>query len=70
MAKYSDEELLNHFKSQGLEQAEIEKIFEKLQAYDSSVFRQSIFDAIETGGFDLRAVIDEAMGEDSAGKEE
>lgn len=70
MAKYSDEDLLNHFKSQGLSQTEIDKIFEKLQEYDSSVFRQSIFDAIETGSFDLRSVIDEAMGEDSAGKEE
>lgn len=69
MAKYSDEELLNHLKSQGFGQAEIDKILEKLQEYDSSVFRQSVFDAIETGGFDLRAVIDEAMGEDSAGEE-
>lgn len=69
MAKYSDEELLNHLKSQGFEQAEIDRIFEKLQDYDSSVFRQSIFDAIETGGFDLRALIDEAMGEDSESPE-
>ncbi len=70
MAKYSDEELLNYLKGQGFAQAEIDKIFEKLEEYDSSVFRQSIFDAIETGSFDLRAVIDEAMGEDSAGNEE
>ncbi len=65
MANYSDEELIEFLTTEGYAKAAIDKILVKLRQYDSSVFRQSVFDAIETGGFDLRTVIDEAIDDDS-----
>jgi len=68
MANYSDDELIEFLTNEGYEKDAIDKILVKLRQYDSSVFRQSLFDAIETGGFDLRSVIDEAI--DGASSEE
>jgi len=66
MANYSDEELIEFLTTQGYGKTEIDKILVKLREYDSSVFRQSVFDAIETGGFDLRSLIDKAIGDESS----
>ena len=66
MANYSDAELIVYLKEEGYNQAEIDKVLAKLRDYDSSVFRQSVFDAIETDSFDLRSIVDEAMGKESS----
>lgn len=68
MADYSDAELIVYLKDEGYNQSDIEKILAKLRKYDSSVFRDSVFDAIETGGFDLRSLVDEALGNESSGE--
>lgn len=66
MANYSDAELIVYLKEEGYNQAEIDKVLAKLRDYDSSVFRQSVFDAIETDSFDLRSIVDEAMSKESS----
>ena len=42
---------------------EVERIMRRLDRYDAEMIRQSIFDSIDTGGFDIEAVINEALGD-------
>jgi len=41
----------------------IAKILERLDRFDEKVNRDSVFDAMETGEFDMDALIKEALGE-------
>jgi hypothetical protein len=41
----------------------IEKILARLDQYDSRVNRESVFDAMEQGEFDMDALIKEALGD-------
>ena len=41
----------------------IEKIMKRLEQYDAQTVRDALFDSIETGGFDIEAVIQEALEE-------
>ncbi len=47
----------------GYPPAVIEKILERLDQYDSRVNRESVFDAMEKGEFDMDALIKEALGD-------
>jgi hypothetical protein len=52
---------------QGHTIAEIEKILEKVREYDEQTAHESVFDSIDTGHFDLRKLIDQALGRESPG---
>ncbi|MGD9724579.1 MAG: hypothetical protein AB7O59_04060 [Pirellulales bacterium] len=41
----------------------VEKILERLDQYDSRVNRESVFDAMAKGEFDMDALIKDALGE-------
>jgi hypothetical protein len=43
---------------------EIEKIMARLGQYDARVVRDALFDSMETGDFDIDAIIEEALAED------
>ena len=42
---------------------EIAKILAKVEQYDAETVSGSIFDSIDSGDFDIAAIIDEALGE-------
>ncbi len=67
MADSEYSELIEQLKSQGHDQATIERVLEKLRKYDEDTIRQSVFDSIEGGTFDLDAIIQQAI--DSATEE-
>jgi hypothetical protein len=48
----------------GYPPAAIEKILERLDHYDSRVNRESVFDAMAAGDFDMDALIKEALAEE------
>jgi hypothetical protein len=47
----------------GYPPAAIEKILQRLDQYDSRVNRESVFDAVAKGEFDMDALIKDALGE-------
>ena len=54
-------ELRTFLQQRGHSESEIEKVVEKLGQHDSDVLRQSVFDSIAAGSFDLEAIIKEAL---------
>ena len=64
MSDDDSKELAEFLQRRGHTQEEIDKILGKLDSYDDDVQRQSIFDSIESGGFDLDRVIREALEEE------
>ena len=47
----------------GYTPAVIEKILQRLDQFDAKVNRESVFDAMETGEFDMDALIKDALGD-------
>ena len=41
------------------------KILEKLEAYDAQTTHESVFDSINSGKFDIAALIEEALADDT-----
>ncbi len=56
-------ELKAWLSEKGYSSDEIEKILERLDQFDAKVNRDSVFDAMETGEFDMDALIKDALGE-------
>ncbi len=54
--------LIEHLTEQGLNQHDIEQVISKLNQRDKQTFRESVFDSIERGSFNLKAIIAEAIG--------
>jgi hypothetical protein len=51
----------------GYPPAAIQKILEHLDQYDARINRESVFDAMAKGEFDMDALIKEALGDESSG---
>ncbi|MDP6448043.1 MAG: hypothetical protein QGG36_01665 [Pirellulaceae bacterium] len=49
---------------------EIAKILARLAQYDADVMRQSVFDSIDGGGFDLDTIIQDALGDEESPSDE
>ena len=45
---------------------EIDRIMGQLESYDAQAVRDSIFDSIDTGQFDIEQVIRKALGDEDA----
>ena len=45
----------------GYPQAAIERILQRLDAFDSKINRESVFDAMDTGELDMDALIKDAL---------
>lgn len=56
-------QLVAWLEDQGHPSEAIERILEKVAEYDARTVHESVFDSIETGAFDLAAVIKEALAE-------
>ena len=56
-------EITQWLAERGYPPAAIEKILERLDQYDSHVNRESVFDAMEKGEFDMDALIKDALGD-------
>jgi len=48
----------------GHSREEVERIMRQLENYDAQAVRDSIFDSIDTGQFNIEQVIREALGEE------
>ena len=59
----NEQQLVDYLKQRGHSQADIDKILKRLADHDEQTFRQSVFDSIEGGSFDLEAIIKEALEE-------
>lgn len=61
----SDEncELVDYLKRRGHSQGEVDQILANLQQRENDVLRQSIFDSIAAGNFDLEEIIKQALGD-------
>ena len=59
----NEQQLVEYLKQRGHSQADIEKIVKRLADHDQEMFRQSVFDSIESGSFNLEAIIKEALDE-------
>jgi hypothetical protein len=57
------EELVAWLTERGHSPEEITKILAKVEQYDAETVSGSIFDSIDSGDFDIAAIIDEALGE-------
>ena len=57
-------QLISWLENQGHSPAEVEKILAKVDEYDVKTVQESIFDSIESGAFNLQAIIDEALGKE------
>ncbi|MEO1525977.1 MAG: hypothetical protein AAFX06_11115 [Planctomycetota bacterium] len=56
----NDESLLTHLLTEeGCSLEEIDQILRKLQEHDQRTVRESVFDSIEAGRFDLQSLIQE-----------
>lgn len=59
-----DKELMIHYLTeQGHSWDEIERVLGKLEDWDERSIRESVFDSIEHGTFNLSAIIKEALDE-------
>ena len=58
-------ELVDWLRSQGHDDAQIDRILAKVDKYDNQTMHESIFDSIDSGDFDIQSLIDEALGEES-----
>jgi len=56
-------ELVGWLTERGHSPEEIAKILAKVEQYDAETVSGSIFDSIDSGDFDISAIIDEALGE-------
>ena len=56
-------ELVGWLTERGHSPEEIDKILAKVEQYDAETVSGSIFDSIDSGDFDIAAIIDEALGE-------
>lgn len=63
------QELIEWLRSQGHNDQQIELILAKVEDYDNQTMHESIFDSIDNGAFDIAALIDEALEEESASDE-
>jgi hypothetical protein len=57
-------EITQWLADRGYPPAAIEKILQRLDRFDAQVNRDSVFDAMETGEFDMDALINEALKEE------
>ena len=65
MAKESfTDEIKNWLADRGHTAEEVDKIMRRLEQFDETIVRDSIFDSMETGGFDMEAIIQQALAED------
>ena len=60
-ASKHNEEVVQWLRQRGHTPEEIEKIQAKLAAYDEMVVRDALFDAMNSGSFDINMVIKEAL---------
>ncbi len=58
-----DETLVQYLQEQGCSAAEIDQILAKLNQYDKRAVRDSVFDSIASGGFNLQQIIDDLKQE-------
>ncbi|MEN0110535.1 MAG: hypothetical protein AAF805_07400 [Planctomycetota bacterium] len=56
-------QLVAWLQDRGHSAEEIDRILAKVAEYDDRTARESVFDSIETGGFDLQGLIDEALAD-------
>jgi predicted DNA-binding protein (UPF0278 family) len=57
----SDAALVEFLQQRGHSQEEIDKIVKRLAEHDAASMRQSIFDSIAGGSFNLDAIIEQAL---------
>lgn len=58
-----DETLVAYLHGQGCNEEDVRRVLEKLQRHDQETFRDSVFDSIERGSFDLQSIIEESKDE-------
>lgn len=58
------EELVTWLKDRGHTPDEIAKILDKVAEYDARTINESIFDSIDSGDFNLAALIQEALAKE------
>lgn len=61
------EELVGWLRERGHTSEEIVKILVKVDQYDQQTIRESIFDSVSDGTFDIAALIDEALSDGKEG---
>ncbi len=61
MSETSHAQLIAWLQDQGHSKEEIDKILAKVAEYDERTAHESVFDSIESGAFDLAAIIKEAL---------
>jgi hypothetical protein len=61
-----NQEIVGWLKQRGHSPEEIEKILEKLTAYDQAVVRDALFDSMNSGSFDIEEVIRQALREEQS----
>ncbi len=57
-------QLVAWLEEQGHNAEAIAKILDKVAEYDDRMAHESVFDSIDTGKFNLQAIIDEALGKE------
>ena len=62
------QEIIDWLKQRNHSPSEVEQIMHRLDAYDASAVRASIFDSADAGQFDIEAIIRQVTEADDAGE--
>lgn len=61
MSQQDDQIIIDFLKQRGHSDEEVQKVLKRLEQYDDATMRQSVFDSIAGGGFDIDQIIDDAL---------
>ena len=70
MPDHRHAQLIAWLEDQGHSPAEVERVLAKVAEYDRRTVHDSVFDAIESGAFDLQTIVREALEESADGSAE
>lgn len=64
MSEQDDQLLIEFLEQRGHSEDEIQRIVKRLAEHDAASMRQSVFDSIAGGTFDLDKIIEQALGDE------
>ena len=67
MSEARHAQLIAWLEDQGHSDQEIDRIMAKVASYDQRTAHESVFDSIDSGGLDLKAIIREALDDEEEG---
>ena len=55
--------VIRFLKERGYSETDIQRVIKKLEEYEDKTLRQSVFDSIDSGGFNIDQIIQDALND-------